>query len=253
MFKYFFCQEDLLPEGVGFKLFGASHLAWLITFAIASVIVCNVYRNGSLKRRDMMRKLICFLFVVMELTRIVILAILGKLSVKYLPLHLCDWTIFLSIFYSFKKNRAVGDILYSLCLPGALSALLFCSWNNYPIFNFMSIHSFVVHWLMVVYVVMQLLTKDIDIDFSDAKYPVIFAAIVAPPTYFINKIFDTNFWFLNKVSVGSPLELFERIFGNPGFLIPLISIGMGIILCLHLPFLFKKSFESKQEVMRDAS
>lgn len=235
MFKYFFYQEDWLPEGVGFKLFGAGHLTYLVVFLILGFVICRAYKKADAKKRDIYRKVICFTIVGLEILRAIFLIAIGKYSYQYLPLHLCDWTIFLSVYQVFRPSKVAEDILYSLCMPGAIVALLFCAWHNYPLLNFMCIHSFVVHWLMVLFVVVQLVGGEIKISMKGAKYTILFAVLVSIPTYVFNSIYGTNFWFLNEVSLGSPLAFFANKFGYVGYLISMACVFFIVVFSMHLP------------------
>lgn len=246
MFKYFFYQEDWLPEGVGFKLFGAGHLIYLAVFLILGFIICNLYKKADMRKRDIYRKTICFTTVGLEILRAIFLIVIGKYSYQYLPLHLCDWTIFLSMYQVFKPNKVVADILYSLCMPGAMIALLFCAWHNYPMMNFMCIHSFVVHWLMVLFVMVQLIGGEIKISIEGIKYTVLFAVLVSIPTYVFNYFYGTNFWFLNKVSLGSPLAFFANKFGYVGYLISIFCVFFTVVFLMHLPCLYARERQTKE-------
>lgn len=246
MFKYFFYQEDWLPEGVGFRLFGAGHLMYLAAFLIFGFMICRSYKMADAKKRDVYRKVICFTIVGLEIIRLIFLISIGKFSYQYWPLHLCDWTIFLSIYQVFRPSKVAADILYSLCMPGAVIALLFCAWHNYPMLNFMCIHSFVVHWMMVLFVAVQLVGGDMKIKMKESMYTIVFAIVVAIPTYVFNYFFDTNFWFLNKVSLGSPLAFFANAFGKIGYLISMVCLFFIVVFLMHLPFLRARERQTEE-------
>ena len=70
----------------------------------------------------------------LEVYRIAVLALIGKMSLYQLPLHLCSMAGFLCCLHAFFKWDWLGQVLYTLCLPGTVLALLFPDWVRYSFY-----------------------------------------------------------------------------------------------------------------------
>lgn len=232
----FFAGEQDLPAGAGWQLFGPEHLSALAVVLAVSVLLCVCYRRLPAKRRRRWRKTIACGNVGLELLRDVILAINGSFGIDYLPLHLCSMALFICLWDAFRPGDATHQILYGLCLPGAVGALLFPNWTAYPPTNFRFWVGFAGHILVVTYVVMQLSAGDFRPAPRSAWKCAAFLLAVAPPVYLFDRVFDLNYLFINWPSPGSPLEWFAAWLGNPGYLLPYAVLIFGICALMYLPY-----------------
>ena len=90
---------ETIKDGVGFSLFGKTHLIWLATFVILAVAVSIIYRKLSSKARNIMRIAVAILILLDEIWKWVFLFIGGTYQHSYLPLHLCSINVFLVAFH----------------------------------------------------------------------------------------------------------------------------------------------------------
>ena len=71
--------------------------------------------------------------------------------------------------------------------------------------------------------------------------------ILVPPMYIVNKIFGTNFMFLNEASAGSPLvplwNIFYPTFGIVGYILSEIAL---VIVVLHAVYGIYKLIERRK-------
>ena len=241
MFDYFWVAEELLPPGLGFGLFSPAHFIWLGLLALLAVGMCRGYKALSrpAKRR---RALLCLgiAFPVAEVGRDLILAAQGVFLPVYWPLHLCSAAMFLLLAYALRPNRFCGEVLYSLCLPGVLSALLFPNWAGIdPVFHFQCFYSFFYHGLLLGAILMLLFSGEFRPRPTGILYPLLFLLAAVPPLYFANKALGTNFFFLNTPSPGSPLEPLAKAFGNPGYLAPFGALAVAVVSLFYLPVWYK--------------
>jgi len=127
----------------------------------------------------------------------------------------------------------LGNFLYTACLPGACAALLFPTWDMLPTLNFMHLHSFTIHILLAAYPLILTVGGDIK---PQPKYifPCIgLLLIMAVPIYAINLLLDTNFMFLMYPEPGSPLLIFEELWGNHLLGFPVLI--SAVLVVMHLP------------------
>jgi uncharacterized membrane protein YwaF len=171
------------------------------------------------------------------------LTIGGRYELSYLPLHLCSINIFLIAFHAWKPTKTIGVFLYTVCIPGALAALLFPSWTSLPLKNFMHLHSFTVHILLALYPITLALGGELELSIKDVPKCLLLLVGMAIPIYVVNLLLDTNFMFLMSVEEGNPLYIFEHLWGNHLFGYPVIIAGVLIVMyapVLLLGFIHKK-------------
>jgi hypothetical integral membrane protein (TIGR02206 family) len=233
--EYFFLLDKHLPEGVGIDAFGPEHTAWLIASVFVCVLLCLYYRRLAAPRRRRFATGLAFAILFLELFRIAAQVIAGVFTAKYLPLHLCALATYLTLIHAFTGSKLLGNILYGLCMPAAIAALVFSDWLQYPVLNIQSIQSFLIHILLMSYPVMLMSGGDLRPRAKMLPKCLLFIIVIAVPLYFLNKVLDTNFFFLNQPSPGSPLELFAGLWGNPGYIFGIFIIIAVLWLLLYLP------------------
>lgn len=240
MMDYFWNSKENIPEGLGFKLFGGTHLCWLLAALITFVICCVLYRFLSEKHRRFFLRFVAVLMVVMEILKNIILLITGEWYPDHLPLHLCGINIFVCLWHSIKPNSLNRELLYALGMPGAMAALLFSNWTMLPCMNFFHIHSFVVHILLVMYPLVLLFSHELRPDVKQLPKCLLFLLAAGIPLFFLNKALDTNFMFLNRADTGNPLSLFEAWLGRPCYIIGYIPLISVVWFLMYLPWSMAK-------------
>lgn len=229
----FFVTSDNIPDGVGFQTFSLTHILWILAGAIFCIVACIFYRKHSEYKRKIMLKVLGAYIFLQEMTKDLVLIILGEFTWGYLPFHLCDINILLITFDIIKQTKVVRSFLYYFCIPGAMLALLFPNWTRMPVWNFFHIHSFTIHILLVLYPLLLVSTNQAPSDLKSAFRGTALLVTMAIPVYGLNLLWGTNFMFLMKPDSGNPLETFEKIFGSHlwGFpiLLPVVIFVMYII------------------------
>ena len=229
--KYFMDTVETIEDGVGFPQFGALHLVWIAI--LAAVIIVNVlwYRRADDAGRSLWNKTVAILLILDELFKMVMLFIGGNYMPQYLPLHLCSVNIFLIAWHAWKPNEMLSNFLYTVCIPGAMAAILFPSWTDLPLLNFMHLHSFTVHILLVLYPLVLAVCGVLKPSVKGIPKCMLLLVALAVIALVANLIFDTNFMFLMEAEKGNPLTLFETWFGNH-------LIGFPILIAAVLAFMY---------------
>lgn len=239
--QYFLDTTETIPASVGFAQFGRLHLVWLFLFVATTVANCIWYRKmGSLGRKQWKRT-IAFLLLFDELFKMAMLAVGGRYTYSYLPLHLCSINIFLILLHVFRPNKTIGVFLYTVCIPGALAALLFPSWTALPLGNFMHLHSFTVHILLALYPIVLFASGELRPRAKDLPKCLALLIVMAILIYGINLLLDTNFMFLMQADPGNPLLLFEELWGNHLYGYPVII--SAVLLVMFLPLELYQKFK----------
>ncbi len=241
--EHFLDTTETIGENLGFSLFGDLHIAWLCVLVAVVLINIFLYRWLPPDKRACWRKVIAWMLIADELFKMAILFLGGNYQVSYLPLHLCSINIFIIAIYAYRPSAVLGNFLYTVCIPGALAAMLFPTWTSLPITSGMHIHSFTVHILLMLYPTVLALCGDIQPDIRRLPKSLGLLLLMAIPIYGINLLLDTNFMFLMSADPGNPLCFFETLWGNHLLGFPVIIIG--VLLVMYGPLLIVQKLRKK--------
>ena len=248
----FFTPEGLIPEGVGFKLYGPIHLAWLGFFVLLCTVSLIVYKKLSPKNRNIMRICIATIVIIMETVKNCVAFAVGDFHIGHMPFHLCGINVLLITFCIFKRTKTVENFLYYIGIPGAMLALLTPDWVKMPCLNFFHIHSFVIHMFLVLYPFVLVASGDLKPNFKYMPKCVLLLACFAVPALVLNLIFDTNFMFLMDTAGIGFLQMFENVFGAHQWafpiLLPVIMALMSIPIVISNKIKKQKNLKEKEIV-----
>jgi hypothetical integral membrane protein (TIGR02206 family) len=240
--RYFWTPEARLPEGVGFSLFGLEHMSALGLILAASgltiFLCCRVTASG----RQRLLRILAVVMVALEIAKDLTLAVLDAYTIGYLPLHLCSMAMFICLYAAWHPHsRGAGQLVWSLCLPGAVAALLLPDWTDMPVLQFQSLHSFLYHALLVQFALVDFSTGQGQPRWDQTWKVAAFLAAVAIPVYWINCALGTNYMFLNRPVPGTPLMLCARFPGTWGYLLAYSVLVAVVVLGLEVPvFLWRR-------------
>lgn len=240
MFDYYFTYWDDLPEDSGFELFSLTHITWLIV--IAAGILCGIkfYIDSSVLKRRKIRFAFAGILIGMELYKDSVLTITGNMDFQYLPFQLCGLAVIIEIVYLIHPGKFLGEIMCIVALPGAFAALIFPDWTRYPVVNFMCLHSFIIHGILVMVPIMIMLSGEFMPKISNVYKVLILFAVIVPIIYVINVWQDTNFMFLRWPSRSSP---FEAVYVKYGYGTYMIVYGIVVVLVIFGMYGFAKVLE----------
>ena len=238
---FFAYLEDISSQGGGFSLFGSTHLLMLGCLAALIATLCIVYKHLDKSGRILTLRAVALTTFTMEAVRQITFPLLqGHYWLENIPLHLCALSIFIEVIHAFYPNKTTREILYCLCLPGAIAALLFPNWTMYSLLNFYCLQSFIIHAFHIAFPLMLLTSGDYRPNAKELWRAALFLAILLPPIYFLNQKLSTNYFFINAGSEGSPLEVFVKWAGVPGFLLPYAGLLGVVWFLMYLPWHIRK-------------
>lgn len=236
--EHFWKTVEVIPEGIGFAHYGTLHLCWLAAFAVLLVLNCILYRRLDGKGRKLWRIVVATLLVLDEVYKQIPLFVNGLFTLGYLPLHLCSINIFVIAFHAIKPTKTVGNYLYTVCIPGAMAALLFPTWNALPGANYMLIHSFTVHILLALYPIVLTVAGEIKPELKELPKALLLLTGLAALALICNLLMNANFMFLMYAEPGNPLYLFKEMWGSHLLGFPVIIAG--VLLVMHTPWVVAK-------------
>lgn len=227
----FFTYETTLQRGIGFGMFRVGHFIWLAVIFAGIYLVMRWYRRADKRTQRKIEIVTAASMSVWIVIRVIYIAVLHENFLYELPLHLCSMAGILCGIHCITQWEWLGQVLYSLCLPGAVLALLFPNWNFYPAIHFLSVEAFLFHMGILLYVFLMLWSHKIVPDVKKAGHVVLFMFAVVVPIYFFDKRYDVNYMFVNRPSAGSPLVWLAGWMGDPGYL---VGYAILMILCVVL-------------------
>ncbi len=231
--KYFLDTIETIPENVGFQYFGPLHFCWIVLCVLIVCLNCIWYCRMSGVQKARWRHTIAILIAADELFKVIMLVIGGRYNPTYLPLHLCSINIFLIAIHAWKPTDLLSGFLYTVCIPGAIAAILFPSWSSLPLWNFMHLHSFTVHILLVLYPVVMVVSGDWKPHIRKMPLYVLMLLVMSLPIILINFLLDTNFMFLMEAEDGNPLKLFETLWGSHLWGFPVLI--SAVLFVMYVP------------------
>lgn len=243
---YFMHTTETIPDGVGFSHYGLLHFVWLFLFVVLVVGNCLWYRKMNQMGRSRWKKVMAVLLLLDELYKVVFLIAGGRYTPDYLPLHLCSINIFIIAIHAWKPSKMLSGFLYTVCIPGALAALLFPTWTSLPLANFMHIHSFTVHILLAMYPLVLGIAGELKPEVRKIPQYLLLLLLMAIPIYGINLLLDTNFMFLMSADPGNPLYLFEQMWGNHLLGFPVLIVA--ILLVMFVPMVIFRKLRSRTAI-----
>lgn len=227
--NHFFMFESELPAGSGFPLFGICHVAWLVIILGIGIWFVRWYCRQGCTIRQCTQYAIGIIMPVIAVYRDSVLMLTGHWGKGFLPLHLCGMALWIAPLYIFTRRRWVGVIYVTLCVPGAIGALLFPDWNMYPLWNYMHIHAFVSHGLLVILGLAWICSGEILPCWREFYIPVLFGITGFIGIHWINNQLHTNYWFLNVPSEGSPLIWILQVTGSKCYRIGYFIFCMCVV------------------------
>jgi uncharacterized membrane protein YwaF len=181
----------------------------------------------------------------LEIFKDLFLVHVGRFGIGYLPLHICSIGIFVFLLREWlplgRAKDAFGEIAYMIIMPASVAALLFADWTvYYPVLNFMNIHSYIWHGLLILYPLLLKVRGDISPSIRHIHYCLLFLCAVVPPIYAFDKHFGCNYFFVNWPVANSPLSWMAEFMGNPGYLIGYAALTFFVILLMYLGIELRK-------------
>lgn len=245
MFREFFAVTGL-PADAGFPMFGTGHFCWLAAAAAVAAAGALWYPRLSETGRRRARRTLCWGIVALDLFKDVYFVAFGVFSYDFLPFHLCGMAIYISLLHAYFPGRIKGELLYSLCMPGAAAALLFPGWTGYPLWNVATLQCFLIHILLFAYPVMLLASGELLPRARNLPWCLLFLLAVSPPVYLFNRAFGTDFMFINAPLDAQPFLLYVRLFGRSFYVLGMLFTLFAVWALLYgVPWTARKLFIRK--------
>ena len=237
MWKAFWLEQRDLPQGSGFRLWGTEHVLAMLLITALIVAGAVLFRRQQERRRERILRVIALLLPALEILKITMLAVSGRMDIGHLPLHLCSMAIYLYPVAALTGRRCVRESLTEIgmitLLPAAVAAILFPDWTMYPVCNFYSLHAFVWHALQVLFPILCLqhgwCRPTIRHLWKNTLFSVVGGTIVG----FFDHVTGCNYWFLLRPVPDTPLQILYDLDGATAYPFLLLLTATSINLMMY--------------------
>lgn len=151
---------------------------------------------------------------------------------KYVPLYYCSILLYAGILSSFGigKVKRIGDVF--LATGGIIGGIVFIifpttSLPEYPMFHFISLHSFLFHGTMIYLGILINMTNYIELKKKDIIYYAGLVGAICVISLIINNVFESNLMFISQNFPDMPLEI---IYNATGVFFTPVMIAIQITL-----------------------
>ena len=207
----FWMHQEKAPEGHGYGQFTIKHLMLVALTAIATFFVCVLYINSNQVNRILIRRTIGIALIVIDIIKMIVLSKIDIELTDYLPLEVCSFAAYFIVIDSFwLSNNIIPQMLLTLFLPAATMAIIFPTTTKLPVFNFFTIHQFLFHGLIVMYVLMRFFASEIPLTYLGVWKSVGIVLVLVLIIYAVDVRFDKNYMFLRDTFDNPLLELVKK-------------------------------------------
>lgn len=210
-------------------LFSIGHLSLV---CITILIIYLALKYIEIKKEDVLKtiRILTIVILGLEVLKISFTFYIGggnNLN-SFIPLYFCSLLMYAGIMSSFchGKIKRAGDVF--LATGGIIGGIVFIimpttSLPTYPIFHFVSLHSFLYHGVMIYIGLLIHKTKYISLKKDDIKYYASLVFVVCLLAYIVNSIYGSNLMFISQDFPDNPLTILYHLSG-PLFT-PIMVIG----------------------------
>ena len=221
-----------------FKMFSPVYFFWWIIYAVLVVLVKSIFPKLSDEKRHKVYVWLTVILFIDEIAKYVMTLLTGQFEWQLLPLHLCSINLFVCLWHTIHPNDTAKEILYSVCLPAALVALISPSWMSLPLWNFMHIHSASIHVLLGIYPIM-ILAEGYQPKIKNIYRVIIFLVLACAVAYGANLLLGTNFFFLMHDANNPILKIISGLL-KQYYIMGVMGLGVIIALVMYVPTLLHK-------------
>ena len=239
---YFWALKETSPDDIGYNQFSKKHLLMLLGVIVFTTFISILYIHSSIEMKSMIRKTIVVALIISEIFKFFVIIINRGDIFNYIPIEICSIAAYCIVIDAFSPNPTfVREMLLILFLPAAIMALIYPTSVCLPVFNFFTIHQIVFHGLIIAYVTMLFVSKEIMIDYVGVWKSIFTILCIAGVVYVIDHITNRNYMFLIDDYDNSMLKNLTALSGG-GIKYTLLLVFFCILM-IHVFYFICKLLE----------
>jgi hypothetical integral membrane protein (TIGR02206 family) len=236
-------------SGGAFVLYGTGHLTALTII----VIVCfslPFVRRWSEDTRKKLGYVLGFILMMNEVGWHLFNLYWGTWTIQtMLPLHICSFTVWGTVYMMFSGNRNVYfyEFMYFLGIGGAAQALLTPDAGAYSFPHFRAFQTFISHGILVTFPLYMTIVEGNRPTLESFKRVFIVTNVYMIFVFFVNLAIGSNYLF---IAYKPPFPtLLDTLSPWPWYIFELELIGFAIFFIIYIPFLIKDWRMKQQTAM----
>ena len=224
MFNLFtrFFGYDIDPE-LAIQVFTWQHYAFILS-AFLTVVVTLKFADKlhRSKRRDKIKRIVFWILAGLEITYHVHNWFRGQFSV---PLHLCSFSMFLSMLLLATRDQKYFDLLFFIGPLGGIVALIFPEMGGFTYYSFRYYHFILVHLFIISIPLYYYKAYGMRVNLWAVKKTYMFFGIILPIVFTVNWFTGMNYIFVNRKP---KLELVANNIPEWPYYIVLFLVGVSL-------------------------
>ncbi len=178
------------------KVFSWQHFVF-IALAILTVVLTLRYADKlyEFKRKSVINKTVFIILILLESTYHIHNWFRNQFSV---PLHLCSFSIILSIMLVKTRKQKYFDLLFFIGPLGGIVALIFPEMGGFTYYSFRYYHFIIAHLFIISVPLYYYKAHGMRVNLYSLKKTYLFLLIMAPIVFTVNRVFDMNYIFINR-------------------------------------------------------
>lgn len=202
-------------------MFSFEHLLLLVLTIMAIKIAL---KNTDTSNKNVIKRRIQVITIcawVLEIIKIIFNLSIGNGNNinTYIPLYYCSILLYAGIFSSVGKGtlKRIGDVF--LATGGIIGGIIFLilpttSITTYPMFHYLSLHSFIYHGAMIYLGIIINKSRYIELEKRDIVYYAGLVGEMCLIAFVFNSIFDSNLMFISKDFPNNPITILYKLTGK---------------------------------------
>lgn len=222
-------------DNVGYGTFSKKHLLMLLGVILFTFLITSIYIHSNVAIQSVLRKSIAIILIISEIMKLFVIHRNHEDVLNYIPIEICSFGAYCIVIDAFHLDPTfVRVMLLILFLPAAIMALIYPTTESLPAFNFFTIHQFVFHGLIVAYVIMRFVFREIVIDYPSVWKSIFTILCIASVVYIIDRMTNRNYMFLTGDENNSMLKKISAFSG--GGIKYTLTLVLFCIFMIHVFF-----------------
>ena len=145
------------------------------------------------------------------------------------------------------------EFAYAVGLPGAFMALVTPEPSGYPLWNIQYLQSIVIHALLVLIPLLLIMGDGFRPGLRMLLWNFAALAGLAAVCFGVNFLLNSNYMFVRFAPADTPIALFDKWVGWPGYIALLLGLVFGIWVLMYLPWAFSAHREKMAQQKSDTA
>jgi hypothetical integral membrane protein (TIGR02206 family) len=221
----------------GVKNYSLLHFGWLSITLVFMIAIIYIYHNLNNSNKEKMIYISAALLVILYFIKVGWAISIGRFKAdSMLPFHLCGIMVFIEFFAVFSNYKILKEFAYAAGLPGAVVAFLTPELNGYPLISFQYLSYIFSHFILIIIPLFWVFGNMFKPNKKYIRKIYGLMCVLALIDAIINKILNSNYMFISKAPLNTPLVFIEKSFGYKGYVVFLMICAYITLKLMYMPW-----------------